>query len=92
MELGGEDVVAPAVVAGFGNDEELCKIVLFGLRLTAVGTDTVSSKAYVPIGKPRKDTTNFYGRETAGDNKLSNSYVYDKYMTHVELVTPANCV
>ena len=23
MELGGEDVVAPAVVAGFGNDEEL---------------------------------------------------------------------
>ena len=23
MELGGEDVVAPAVVAGFGNNEEL---------------------------------------------------------------------
>ena len=76
--------MADAVRVIFGNDEELCRLVVFGMRLRDVagGGDSVSSKTYLPIDKPRKETTTFYGGKGG-----SNSYVHDTYQTHVESVT-----
>lgn len=73
--------MADAVRCLFGNDQELCKILLFGMKLEEQTMDAVSRKMYVPIEKARKETTVFYG----GD-KL-NSYLYDTYESHVESVT-----
>jgi hypothetical protein len=74
--------MADAVRVIFGNDEELCRLVVFGMRLRDVGGgDSVSSKAYIAIDKPRKESTIFYGKPG------SNSYVHDTYQTHVESVT-----
>ena len=70
-----------------GNDQELCKLIIFGQKLFSIGlSDNVSSKTYRPIIKPRKkekeDT--FYGG-FAGSQ--TNSYVSDTYMTHVDSVS-----
>lgn len=75
--------MADAVRWLFGNDENFCQIVLFGMRLANLqgGGDSVSAKTYVPIDKARKKTTTFYGKNG------TNSYLYDTYQTHVESVS-----
>lgn len=73
--------MADAVRCLFGNDQELCKILVFGMKLEERTMDAVSRKMYVPIERARKEDTVFYG----GD-KL-NSYMYDTYESHVESVT-----
>lgn len=66
----------------FGNDKELCRLILFGRKLESQGGgDTVSTKRYVPITKPKKADKVFYG------NEQGNSYMHDKYQTHVESVS-----
>lgn len=68
----------------FGDDHELCQIVLFGVKLQSQENkkdDTVSKKQYTHITKPNKSDTLFYG------DVEGNSYIYDTYMTHVESVT-----
>jgi hypothetical protein len=74
--------MADALRTLFGNDQELCRIVLFGHKLQPTANDSVSAYMYTPILKPRKSTTTFYG----GANGYS-SYIYDTYQTHVESVT-----
>ena len=72
-----------AVRTIFGNDQELCQLILFGQRLREYGSgDSVSSKTYVPIDAPRKKETRFYGGQGG-----RNSYTSDRYMTHVESVS-----
>jgi hypothetical protein len=73
--------MADAIRTAFGNDEELCKLVLFGLHLQKTESDAVSSKQMVPITKSKRADVDFYGY--AG----RNSYVFDTYQTHVESVT-----
>lgn len=78
------ETMADAVRRLFGNDQDLCRLIIFGKRLVDIGggSDAVSSKTYVPIDKPRKKDKVFYGGVAS-----RNSYVDDTYMTHVENVT-----
>ena len=63
----------------FGNDEELCKLILFGFRLSKPDKQTtVSSRRWEHIPSARKEDTIFYG------GKSGNSYTSDSYATHVE--------
>ena len=73
--------MADAVRLLFGNDEWLCEIISFGLRVSkGTDTDSIAVKELKPIEKPRKAATVFYG------GPGGNSYVYDTYQTHVESV------
>ena len=80
--------MADAIRTLFGNDEELCKIVLFGHRLApAYATDALGGFMYKIIDRPNKthsvhdDTKEIW----YGDNS-DNTYNYDTYETHVESV------
>lgn len=74
--------MADAVRTLFGNDQWLCQILVFGMRLVEHNPkDSVSSRTYEPITSARKESTRFYG-DTNG-----NSYVFDTYQTHVESVS-----
>ena len=78
--------MADAVRTLFGEDSNLCKIVLFGVKLQSnKGQDTVSSTSYATIEKPKKAEKLFYGQSVK--NVAQNSYIYDTYQTHVESVT-----
>ena len=78
--------MAEAVRTLFGEDSNLCKIVLFGVKLQSnKGQDTVSSTSYATIEKPKKAEKLFYGQTVK--NIARNSYIYDTYQTHVESVT-----
>ena len=75
--------MADAVRLVFGNDQQLCRIVSFGMKVGGkMSTDSISARQYEPILKPRKDATVFYG-----GTGNSNSYLYDTYQTHVESVS-----
>jgi len=75
--------MADAVRTLFGNDKELCKLVVFGMKVQGAGTekDSVSSKEMLPIRNANKKDKLFYGHDG------HNSYVYDTYLSHVESVT-----
>ncbi len=76
------ETMADAVRALFGNDEYMCELLLFGMRLVNTGkADTISQYRYEPITGARKEDTLFYG-DTTG-----NSYLYDTYETHVNQVS-----
>jgi len=79
--------MADAVRKIFGDDEELCRMIIFGQKLQDNphgSSDAVSSKHFMPILKPNKKdkAAEFYGSEAL----RSNSYIYDTYTTHVESV------
>jgi len=77
--------MADAVRALFGQDTNLCRIVLLGVKLHKVPQDTISSRAYMPIEKANKAEKTFYGQKVNG--VTDNSYMYDTYQTHIESVT-----
>jgi hypothetical protein len=92
----GEDILlkmAGAVSALFGNDEWLSQMLKFGKKLASVQvTDNVGSTDWIPIEKANKSDKTFYGGRkfvTVDDvttNKVTNSYEYDTFDTHVDSV------
>ena len=72
--------MADALRTLFGNDQNLCDLVLFGMKLQDTNNDTISRKTFMPITEARKETTLFYG------NSTGSSYLYDTYQSHVEQV------
>lgn len=76
--------MADSVRTLFGTDEYMSDLLIFGMKLETLKnpakTDTISSSQYVPITKPRKLGTLFYG------GLEGNSYLYDTYDTHVDSV------
>jgi len=76
--------MADAVRCLFGNDEYLCKILIFGRKLIDMpqGGDATSKKFYEYISKPNKEDKKgeFWG------NVEGNSYESDTYQTHIEQV------
>jgi hypothetical protein len=78
--------MADALRAIFGNDQELCRIIIFGMKLADVAGDSVSRKAFVPIKAARKEEKTFYGNKDAKGAEPVNSYVYDTYQTHIESI------
>ena len=77
--------IADALRYVFGNDKELCKLLLIGYRLQDAANnlpgDVVSKKHYTPITSAKKETTTFYG------DSEKTSYLYDTYETHVSCVS-----
>lgn len=65
----------------FGNDQQLCKIILFGQRLKSLANgDFISKKQFEVIDSSNKKGPNFYGK------KGISSYLYDTYEAHIDSV------
>ena len=81
----GEDILlkmSSAVSALFGNDEWLSSMLVFGKKLARVQiTDNVGNVKWVPIEKANKSEKVFHGGRKS--NKVTNSYEYDTFDTHV---------
>jgi hypothetical protein len=77
--------MADALRYVFGNDRELCKLLLIGYKLEVASQDLagdiVSRAQYKMIKKANKDDARFYGTES------NTSYVSDTYETHVSCVS-----
>ena len=76
--------MADALYLCLGNDQMLCHIILFGVKLGDMVGDALGKKQWKVIEQANKKDKwpPFYGLGTNG-----NSYQYDTYETHVESVT-----
>ena len=77
--------MADALRAVFGNDQNLCRLLVFGHKLKDnQGGDQIGRMDWVRITKPRKSEKRFYG------DGIGSSYEHDTYETHVDSVS-CNC-